>query len=46
MSAYIERINGSYIIGTAYGRYTRQTQLQAVKFCRDNGFKPVFVGVI
>ena len=45
-SAYIEKINGLYVIRTAYGRYTRRSQLEAVKFCRANGFKPVIVGVI
>lgn len=45
MSAYIEQTGPRrYAIGTPYGRYTRNSLLAARAFCRENGFKPVFVG--
>ena len=46
MSAYIEKTAHGYKIGTPYGRYTRNSLLSARAFCRENGFKPVYVGVI
>lgn len=44
MSAYIEQVNGKYQIGTPYGRYTRNSLMAVQTFCRDNGFKPIYVG--